>query len=235
MNIPDAHRLYIMGDLHQALNRACAMIKTIQKPATLIMLGDYDAYESERLKNLANYMKSEGASVILIRGNHDNPEFWQNRVVAEELGSDSFYLAKEVDVINWRGKRILTVSGATSIDRKCVRYDIGKCWPESESVPKDAITQVGALNQGGGAFDILLTHTGILRDHPISAPFVQSYACSDDDLNNDLEAESVLIKQIRIASGVTDHYFGHFHTSRGEDQEGVKVRCLDIAELIEIT
>lgn len=237
MKIPDDHRLYIMGDLHQALNRACTKIETIEKPATLIMLGDYDAYDANRITNLVAYMKSEGVSAILLRGNHDNPEFWQNRAVAEELGSDSFYLTKEIDVISWRGKRILTVSGATSIDRKCVRHEIGKCWPLTEAVPKDVIAQVEELNKDSdaGTFDILLSHTGILSDHPVSSPFVQSYVSMDENLTSDLEAERSLIQQVQVASGVKKHYYGHFHTSKTEDQNGIEACCLDIAELIEIT
>jgi hypothetical protein len=165
-----------------------------------------------------------------MRGNHDHPQYWQNRELAEVIETPNFKLLHDVDSLQWKELKLITVSGAVSVDRTCLRYDNGHCWPKTEGLPLDSIQQLKEL----GKCDILLTHTGIIDGMTVKNDFVDSFASTDDKLIEDIKAERALIQKIQIASGCSRHYFGHFHQKWQGEQFGVAVRCLDICETINL-
>ena len=114
------------------------------------IIGDYDIYTAAQLIDFKELLSQYDIDCYLMRGNHDNPNLWQDRGIAELLETSRFKLLEDVDTIEWRGKRILTVGGATSVDRTCVRFDEGHCWPEIESIAADVLTQVKKLMRKGG-------------------------------------------------------------------------------------
>ena len=70
--------------------------------------------------------------------------------VGNQLEDLIFQGGVDQQFIQWRGKQILIVGGATSVDRTCVRFDEGHCWPEIESIAADVLTQVKKLMRKGG-------------------------------------------------------------------------------------
>ncbi len=228
--IPATHSLYLMGDYHQNPVQLTENLEAMPKQASLLILGDYDAHEAKDLVKLSAIAEEHELGMYLMRGNHDNPSYWQDRQLAEVLETDFLKLLKDVDLIQYRDLKLITVSGAVSVDRTCLRYDDGHCWPKEEGIPQDSIHQLKKL----GTCDILLTHTGIIDGMTVKNDFIDSYASTDENLIEDIKEERKLVQKLQIVSGCKKHYFGHFHQSWTGEQFGVDVRCLDICEMTQL-
>jgi len=226
-----------MGDFHrqtELLKERLQEITAAGAPSALIMLGDYDVHTASEVDELKDLLIAYPVDYYLLRGNHDNPLYWKDRDISGIFEDGYFHLLHEVDYIQWGDVRFLTVNGAVSVDRTCIRFDRGNCWPDIEPVPKDAVDQIQKLRAEHGEFDVLLSHTGIISGQTIKSEFTKSLASIDETLLEDLEKERALMQRIQIASGVKNHYFGHFHQSwQGEDYD-INCRCLDICEMIRL-
>jgi len=235
--IPNLHSVYLMGDFHgqsEILKEKLQEITATATPSALIMIGDYDVHTAAEVAELKDLLTAYPIDYYLLRGNHDNPLYWQDRGISTLFEDASFHFLHEVDCIQWGDIRFLTVNGAVSVDRTGIRFDQGNCWPETEPVPKDAVDQIRKLKEQYGGFDVLLSHTGIISGQTIKNEFTKSFASTDETLFEDLEKERKLMQRIQIGSGVENHYFGHFHQSwQGEEYE-IDCRCLDICELIQL-
>lgn len=235
--IPSSYKLFLMGDYHrheETLNEKLKAICADDVPSALVILGDYDVHSASDIDELRELLTVYPIDYYLLRGNHDNPVYWQDRGIAPLFENPYFHLLEDVDCLRWNNIKFLTVNGAISVDRTCVRHDMGNCWPKEEPVPTDAIKQIGALIKDHGTFDVLLSHTGIISGKTIKSEFTKSFASTDETLLGDLEEEKKLMQKIQIASGVKEHYFGHFHTSWTGEEYGIDCRCLDICELTQL-
>lgn len=231
--IDNSHEVYVVGDYHSNRELFEQRLELIDStPASIIFLGDYGVTALNDLISFRDLMSYYDLDCFLLRGNHDNPEFWQDKALAGELSTESFKLINEIDVIEWRGVRMLTISGAISVDRKCIRAELGHCWPKLEAIPKDALKSVNELVSKSGGFDLLLSHTGTIDGVSLDNEFVRSYASTDEFLIEDLQYERHILQQLLVSSGATMHIFGHFHRSWVGECYGVRSRCLDICELI---
>lgn len=235
--MPSNFRLYLLGDYHRHLDLLDENLKFITSsgaPSALIMLGDYDVHTASEIDELKDLLTKYPIDYYLLRGNHDHPMYWQERDISGIFEDGYFHLLHDVDCIEWGDVRFLTVSGAVSVDRTCVRFDMGNCWPDTEPVPKDAVAQIHALMEKRGEFDVLLSHTGIIPGKTIKSEFTKSFASTDETLLEDLEKERNLIQRIQIASGVERHYFGHFHQAWQGEEYDIDCRCLDICEMTQL-
>lgn len=235
--IPNTHKLYVIGDYHGEIELLTENFKTLSsvaEPSSVVFLGDYDVYTAARLIDFRELLNQHDIDCYLMRGNHDNPNLWQDREISKLLETSRFKLLEDVDVIEWRGKRILTVGGAVSVDRTCARFDKGHCWPKSEGITTEARTIIKRMVKVDGPFDTLLSHTGPLTDVPITNPFTESYASTDTDLLADIQLERDTITQIQVISCIKEHYFGHFHRNWESHEYGLSMRCLDICQFAEL-
>jgi len=236
--IPSSHPLYIIGDYHQASAKLLTALKKIPTPASLIMLGDYPSTGRGELSDLRSLLSQFDLTTYLLRGNHDNPLYWQDRELAAVFETDRFKLLHEVDVIRWRDQHILTINGAVSVDRMGLRTSHDHCWPDTEGVPGDALAQIATLIKNEllpEGFDHLLAHTGLPEEPSTPSHFLQQYLNTDPKLQSDLDAERRLMKQILIASKAKTFHFGHFHISATFDDYGVDCQCLGICEMVELS
>ena len=234
ITLPASSSVYVCGDIHKGFPRFQNYLNHLPTRSTVILLGDYDAHDKNVLLEYKRLFERLGMLAILLRGNHDKPEFWQNRKLAQELQSPHFYLCEEVDHLRWKNFDFLTVNGAISVDRKALRFHRGKSYPASEPMPTDALKIVQSLKSEVTAFHSLFTHTGVLESLPIQSPFVESFVPMDPNLINDLNEERNQLLKIQLASRAKHHYFGHFHRSETELQFGVTARCLNICEIMAI-
>lgn len=235
--IPESHKLYVIGDYHggiELLTKHLKALSSVAEPSSVIFLGDYDVHTGTQLCNFEDQLREYDIDFYLLRGNHDLPTLWQDRDITALLETPRFKLLKDIDVISWRDQRVLTVSGAVSADRTCLRFDEGNCWPKSEGINPEARTIIKRMVLVDGPFDTLLSHTGPLTDVPITNPFTESFASTDTDLLADLQKERDTISQIQMISGIRDHYFGHFHRNWESHEYGISMRCLDLCEFVEL-
>lgn len=235
--IPSNYKLFLLGDYHRHEEMLKEKLKAICAdgvPSALVMLGDYDAHSASDIDELRELLITYPIDYYLLRGNHDCPLYWQDRGISQLFENPYFHLLNDVDCIKWNDIKFLTVNGAISVDRTCVRYDMGKCWPKEEPVPKDAISRIKLILEKYGSFNTLLTHTGIISGKTIKSVFTESFASTDESLLTDLAEEKKLLQKIQVASGVSSHYFGHFHQSWTGEEYDIDCRCLDICELTQL-
>ena len=235
--IPNSYRVYLIGDFHgqtELLKENLKVITSSGAHSALIMLGDYDVHKASEIDELKDLLTSYSIDYYLLRGNHDNPLYWQDRDIAGIFQDPYFHLLNDVDCIQWGESKFLTVNGAVSVDRTCIRFDMGNCWPDTEPVSKDAVAQILALQEKHGKFDVLLSHTGIILGKTIKSEFTKSFASTDETLLEDLKKERDLMQRIQIAAGIKRHYFGHFHQSWQGEEYDINCRCLDICEMIRL-
>jgi len=230
--IPDKKNLFIVGDYHRQEGQLLSILERLSKtPSALILLGDYDIHTNEDMDEFKALLNIYPIDYYLLRGNHDNPKFWQDKKSVNRIQTDNFHLLDEIDSISWSDKKILTVNGAVSVDRKGTRVECGYCWPELEPVPSGVISLIKGMKE---KFDILLSHTGTIPENSETAEFVESYSSLDTELLDDLKKERNLIQKIQIVSGIKEHYFGHFHKSWMGEDFGIEARCLDVCEILQL-
>jgi len=220
-----------MGDPHGQYARIHGELSELPRGSSVIILGDNEFFHPHDLVEFDEFVEEFECRLYLMRGNHDKPKFWADpKKWKEDLGLKNLTLLDEVDYTFWRGKSIVTVNGAVSVDRKCIRFDRGECWPGEEGIPADAVQRVKVL----GPCDILLTHAGNPDTHTVKNEFIDAYASTDFELEGDIAKERLMIQKLQIVSECKRHYFGHFHTSWKGGQFGIKSRCLNVTEIVEV-
>jgi predicted phosphodiesterase len=153
-------------------------------------------------------------TAYLIRGNHDNPCYW-----GLQFGLKNIIFAKDHDVYELEGKRILCVGGAISVDRMDRR--IGMTYWENEA-PTYRKPKYKTI-------DVVISH-----DAPICVNITHPYYSNDESLKTDMWESRKILQQIDDEIGFQQWIFGHHHTST-YNQIGEKIyRGLDINEIYEI-
>ncbi len=233
---------WLCGDIHQESRRMLAALKQRGiSHATLIILGDANVglgehTLSERYFTRFNeYMSERDIRVCFLRGNHDNPVFWETpiREDIERLWPQLHMLRQGAMDIN--GELYYIYPGAISIDRKGRREGVD--WYPAEVMRPLALPNIKRPYRG------IIGHNGPVPAGARHLGFWQQ--CEKDDTL----AEDVATEETYIADAIarlTEHnarlgyqealryYHGHYHQSWEEDVQGVKGRCLGICELLQL-
>lgn len=202
-------------------------IGNIEEITYLIQVGDfgigfYPKSDLQTLEDLNNFFKERNIICIAIRGNHDDPSFFQGNHMYSNLQLVPDYTTMEID-----GKKHLFVGGAISIDRK---YRISQDQREASygssqrSYWKDEIFVLDEekLKDIYGV-NVVVTHTAPEWCHPDNrkgfGSFVDEFAYSDNELYADLDKERAdVTKMFQIleknGNWIQYHAYGHFHSSQ---------------------
>jgi len=217
--------MFILGDIHGNFTYLRYLINTIGKKGPIIQVGDFGMGNNINnmealLYGLNKLLVEIGTKLYVIRGNHDNPYFWQGKHIYENIQLLPDYTIKEVE-----GKRVLFVGGATSIDRKVnANY-----WPDEKFVyDKDKTFEARDI-------DIVITHTAPNFVFPIGINgTVKHFAQNDPNLITDLYMEREQMAQmcniLMDNNDITHHFYGHYHTNKLTEFEGCDFRCVGINE-----
>lgn len=225
------NRLVVLGDVHGDWNCIIDFCKNYNN-VCIIQLGDFGlgfyhpTKENHRLKELSKHLHNAQNELIAIRGNHDNPTYFHNKLVG-----DSLFLLNDYSLLKFNNKMIQLVGGGISIDRQ--EREIGRSWWADESVSfcPERIEKV----------DILLTHVGPTNfpfSNPELSPLVNYYHRTEMMLGNnllqELKDEIETMQKISDLSECKSHYFGHYHMHNSIDVNGRNYYCLDVNEFKEI-
>lgn len=225
--------LGFIGDIHGDFQALHTLIKKFNN-VTFIIAGDCGFGFSPlhkivrmRKMNFDILLKKQNIHLCFIRGNHDNPEWWTNENITQELCTEYFTLVKDYTTILIGGKSILCIGGAVSIDR-CLRKENVSYWKDETLIPIPYST----LNK----VDILCTHAiitdaltyGILKDDTLNY-----YLKKDSNLASDLYKEELLLQQIHFMCKPDYWIHGHFHISNRSYYEGTNIISLNCNELYE--
>jgi hypothetical protein len=173
----------------------------------------------ENINVLNNKFKKLGITFMSIRGNHDDPSYYNGD---NKIQLDNFQTIEDYTVMEHNGKLIQFIGGATSIDRTMRREGISYWSGESLNFQKDRLQKV----------DTLVSHTAPSWCFPQAFnEMVYSWAREDADLLEELTDERAVMDEIAKVCQPSLHLYGHFHDSWSEEINGCKHRLLNINEI----
>ena len=236
--------IVFLGDIHGNFFGLKKMI--IRKgisDCTLIQVGDFGIgfrkleEDKSDLEDLNSFFSKKGINFLAIRGNHDDPKFFEGDYKYSNLELLPDYTQRQIEDYN-----LLFIGGATSVDRRkriisdrtvsLLGINSKTYWANEILKWNDSIDAIEGV-------DILVTHTAPTWCDPIQiSHFVNSYAQVDDNLVEDLKNERELMNNIfnklLEKNYITKHFYGHFHNSSVTSTESCYHRLLNIDEFFEL-
>lgn len=211
--------IYITGDIHRDFSRIYKLEKDTDN--MLIVLGDVgiNYYLNEEDKNYKEYLKKLKLKLFCVRGNHEERpgnistykevEMFGGKVFIEEEYPNLIF-AKDGEIYNIDGKKILVIGGAYSVDKQ-YRLLHGYKWFKDEQLTKKEMDTI-LEKVKGKHFDIVLTHTCPYKYEPREV-FMQGL----DQSKVDKSMEHFLDK-IEENINYDKWYCGHYHTEKQVDK-----------------
>lgn len=236
--------ILVLGDIHGNFNFLKHQINSKKiTDCTIIQVGDFGIgftnkeNDEHTLENLNNFLKDVNVNLYAIRGNHDNPYFFNGDYVYSNLR-----LLKDYTALNIGGHNFLFIGGAISVDRtqrirennSNIKYGSRKrCYWENEGIVYNSEFTKSIKN-----IDVLITHTAPDWCEPNNklgfGNFVEDWARYDENLISELSFERNQMTNIFLDlyenNTIKDHFYGHFHKSHFDNVNGVNHRLLDINE-----
>jgi len=163
--------------------------------------------------------KDRNIIFMAIRGNHDGPDHFKS---PDRAALSNFELIEDYTIMEYNGKKIQFIGGATSIDRTSRREGISYWEDEVINFDRDKCEEV----------DILITHTAPTWCFPQQFnEMVYGWAKEDAYLLEDLADERAIMDEICKLCKPRLHLYGHFHSSWTERVNGCMHKLLDINEI----
>ena len=228
--------IYITGDTHRNFTRIakfCHDFKTTKKDI-LVILGDaginyYGKIDDDILKG---FLSALPITLFCIHGNHENRpsniktykvKKWNGGKVYVEKDYPNLIFAKDGEIYNFNGTRILVIGGAYSVDKR-QRITFGYNWWEDEQ-PSEEIKEYVEKNleKNDWDVDIVLSHTVPLKYEPIEV-FLPGIDQSKVDKSTEIWMDNIEEKL-----SYKKWYAGHYHTEKIKDK--LRLMFNDIEEL----
>jgi DNA repair exonuclease SbcCD nuclease subunit len=194
--------------------------------AYIIQVGDfgigfYPKTDNDVLLHLNKFFKLRNIIMIVIRGNHDNPEFFKGNHIYSNLK-----LVEDYTVIDIYDEKYLFVGGAISIDRKPRLKEMQQAAIYGTKLEKYWFDEEFVLDERKlkdiTGIDVVVTHSAPSYCYPDNkknmGALVNSYAEDDENLIADLKREREDITEMfeilrKNGNNISKHYYGHFHSS----------------------
>lgn len=234
--------ILLLGDIHGNFEFFKNKIQKFDiTDCSIIQVGDFGMgfrekpYDEAILENLNSFLSQRNITMSAIRGNHDDPAFFDGSYKFSNLA-----LLEDYTVLDIEGTNFLCIGGAVSVDRmtrihKGLVYGSKGYW-ENEGIVFDE-NKVSSMRN----IDVLITHTAPSFCDPNNengfGDFVYNLALNDSTLIKDLIEERTLMTKIWdmlcVNNQIHQHFYGHFHRSNVEQVGDCVHRLLDIDELFE--
>lgn len=222
--------MIILGDLHGDWHLRYTMGKEGIRNANIIQVGDmglgfYDL-KSDMINmfKLNDLMMERNTHMYIIRGNHDNPKFWN-----EELLNDlpNIHLIKDNTLLEMEDKKILFIGGGVSIDRKARTVGVNYWKDEGVDIDYNFIKSIESV-------DYVVTHIAPSFVFPKKYnELVYSWLSADNELDMDLKYERGLMDTVHGMlkdKGLKSWFYGHYHRNNVETINGVTYVCVGIQQ-----
>lgn len=249
--------VYFVGDLHGNFHWIKAFIEKYDlHDCSIIFCGDAglgfrklkDWYGWVQGLKLVKCLKSRRISLYFVRGNHDNPAWFDDKT----LVTSCFKAVSDYSVITTPSHNILCVGGGISPDRYQRRLDNSlaitkylKYHPNKTC--KDALkeVQLGYWEDENPVFlpdkissltcqiDTICSHVApTFLAPPSGVP--KKWVANDRDLAEDCFLERLVLDKVydrlvKLQHPVTSWYYGHYHRYGVSEYKGVTGHLLDMA------
>ena len=244
----------VSGDIHGDFEGIFRKISGFED-LLLIVAGDcgfgFETKERHllQLQNLSKkYLVKGNNYVAFVRGNHDNPAYFEPAKGSEKTPVWLKHCRTIPDyvVIEAAGLRVLCLGGAVSIDRRLRKrwmvendirpdgpFDRSYYWPGE--LPLFAFEALGELCRET-TLDAVVSHTAPSFCAPITKDGIMEWTRADDQLYADVTAERRTLDE--VYAFLKEHrrlpkewFYGHYHFSSWQDEDGCHFRLLDIEEI----
>ena len=207
--------------------------------STFIQVGDFGVgfkrkeNENRQLDQLNNRLKADGNVMYVIRGNHDDPAYFNG---LGQFAYSNLIFLRDYSLLEVEGKKILLVGGAISIDRSS-RVLNNSYWKEEVFVFNESLLEkaIGKCDH----LDIVVTHGTPAEFHPSEiGPLVFEWASYDPHLITELKKERYkhsLLMNVLIGKKLKPRfwYYGHYHFSYQGNFQGIRYKILNCSEFFE--
>jgi len=238
LNFTDVHNIVAVGDIHGAFELIVnkANMQYSLKNTIIIVCGDcgFGFYKENHYKTIISKihkkLKKNNNYLIFLRGNHDNPAYFQDNWIFSNIK-----LVSDYSIVDTIDKTCLLVGGATSVDR-CDRIVNIDYWQDEKFVLNiKKLTKILSEHKITHVF----THSNPDFCYPITKDGLNYWIRKDSKLNDDVSLERKLHTQlfnILMANNqpLRGWYNGHYHFSKYEIIDGVKFKILDIEEFYDV-
>lgn len=255
LSFPEAKVIVVSGDIHGDFNQLVYKL-CVQNQMTdtlLIVAGDCGfgfedrGYYENMVKLNAKHMNEANNWIVFIRGNHDNPAYFDGSTFKHKR----FIAVSDYTTIQACSHTVLCVGGAISIDRQ---YRINT-WKDKQRKFVTKESQTDALDRNlywsneaplydgnkmnllclKHAIDTVITHTAPSFCELFSKNGLQHWMQNDNTLLDDIEAERIAMDKLHEQLAKDNHpishwFYGHFHQSWNSSIDGISFRMLDIME-----
>lgn len=226
-------QIVYLGDIHGNFEFIKGEIKrrnigNNEELAYIIQVGDFGIgfnpkSDLQTLELLNKFLKLRNIMMLVIHGNHDDPEFFKGQHIYSNLMLLEDYTTMEID-----GMKYLFVGGAISVDRRYRRNQdqLSASYGTHRSsywVDEEFVYDEEKINNITGV-DIVITHTAPEWCYPDNrlgyGALVEEFANYDKDLYADLDRErenvTKLFRHLQKNGNntISEHYYGHFHSSQ---------------------
>jgi hypothetical protein len=239
------NNLLVLGDIHAELSVIYNHIDRFElQHCSIIQVGDFGyAFTNDQLQELNKFLKSKNITLYINRGNHDNyynhfNHFSKLNTSEYKKNLSHIHFLCDFHTIIYNDKRILTIGGATSIDRVDRISDVS--WWEREKINYNKIQfdtkpdtfRRYMFDEYTKNIDIVISHTAPGLLHPyLKLKSLQSRYEKDPTLEQDLIDESQFLNKLVDIIEPKQWYCGHFHQSVTTDIDKTKFCVLNINEL----
>lgn len=240
---------YIIGDVHGKFNNLQnLLIKFVKSKSIVFQVGDFGIgfigkfngeyidkdYYFERLTILNNTLKRNHIHLLVIRGNHDDPKYFQEQI----FDFSNIVFLQDYSIVTINEEKYLCVGGALSIDKQLRikedgLYNSVTYWFNEEFVfdYEKTISFKGVNN--------IITHTAPNFCYPSTFDknviyFISKTPTLKDELLKERNDITLFYETIIKNNKIKNWYYGHFHDSKTEYIKDTKFVLLDELEIKEI-
>jgi len=253
VNIP-VEAIYAVGDIHGCFSSLVSMIKTYNiNHSGIIVCGDCGLgfYSKEAtkvaLEKLNRLCRDRQTYIIMFRGNHDDPAFFNNKIVTTKY----ILPVPDYTILN---DTILMVGGATSIDRKWRMSEKQRMmdaylkWHKG-ATEEDAATHTNniywadeapvfnqdafnEINKQGIVIKHVCTHTSPSFCEPQSKDGIEAWGKNDETLFADIDYErhvmDLIWDELKVVQNqpLESWTYGHYHKHCTDVRDDVKFTML---------
>lgn len=230
METESNHPIYIWGDTHGDWDQMFLQINRYDiSNCHIIHVGDIGigfrakTDEIKEFRLLNDYFASKQITFMGIRGNHDNPEYFNGDYILPYFQLIPDYHQEEIN-----GRLFLFIGGAISIDRNSREIGVNY-WPDENISKHLGISQWDLT--GFKTPDVIISH-----DCPLEVGF--SPGSLYDEPGNMVKTDAIVGR--RILSNVFDQlppkkwFYGHYHSDQIESIGGTDFHMMGINSIYEL-
>jgi predicted phosphodiesterase len=224
-------QILYLGDIHGAFKKIKKKIQRLQLGNNedityIVQVGDFGIgfhpkSDLQQLQNLNNFFASRNIIMIAIRGNHDDPSFFQGNHIYSNL-----QLVPDYTVMELHDIKHLFVGGAVSIDRTWRLTNDQSAASYGSSQRSYWFDELFILDEEKlkdiTGVEVVVTHTAPEWCYPDNrggyGKFVEEWIPYDSNLTADLDAERIAMSKMfdilkQNGNWISSHFYGHFHSS----------------------